>query len=414
MNRIITVLIISLFILLIDWYSFQAILVLMQNSSYNVKRAVTIAFWSVTVLVLIFILAIATGHFFDLPAWLRSYVFATVIGFYFSKILLVLFLFIDDVIRLFRFIVQKISPSASHSSEGISRSRFLVYAGLLTSGFLFASFIHGFFNMYNYQFRKIRLKIKNLPADFNAIKIVQISDIHSGTFNETKPLADVVNRINAEDADIIFFTGDLVNNISTEMLPYIDIFKKLKAKLGVYSTLGNHDYGDYYSWSTPEAKHENILLLYDIHKKLGWHLLRNENVMLGNPGSQLAIIGVENWSALARFPKYGDLKKAYEGVENAPVKILLSHDPTHWDAQVRPEYPDIALTLAGHTHGFQFGFEYKNFKWSPVEYIYKQWAGLYQQGEQYLYVNRGFGAIGYPGRVGILPEITVFELRNES
>lgn len=413
MNRLITILIISLFILLIDWYSFQAISVLIQNSSYNVKRIVTIAFWSVTVLVLFFILAISTGHFFDLPTWFRSYVFATVIGLYFSKILLVLFLFIDDVIRLFRFIAQKISPPATYSSEGISRSRFLVYAGLLTSGFLFASFIHGFFNMYNYQFRKVRLKIRNLPADFNGLKVVQISDIHSGTFNETKPLLEAVNRINAENADIIFFTGDLVNNISAEMLPYVDIFKQLKAKHGVYSTLGNHDYGDYYSWHTPEAKHENMLQLYDIHKKLGWHLLRNENVLLGNPGAQLAVIGVENWSALARFPKYGDLKKAYEGTENAAAKILLSHDPTHWDAQVRPEYPDIALTLAGHTHGFQFGFEYKNFKWSPVEYIYKQWAGLYRQGEQYLYVNRGFGAIGYPGRVGILPEITVFELRNE-
>jgi uncharacterized protein len=414
MNRIITILIISLVILLIDWYSFQAILVLMQNSSYNVKRIVTIAFWSLTVLVLFFIIAIATGNFYDLPTWFRSYVFATVIGFYLSKILLVLFLFIDDVIRLIRFVAQKISPTSFNSAKGISRSRFLVYAGLLTSGFLFASFIHGFFNMYNYQFRKIRLKIKNLPADFNGLKVVQISDIHSGTFNETKPLIDVVNRINAENADIIFFTGDLVNNISTEMLPYVDIFKQLKAKYGVYSTLGNHDYGDYYSWPTPEAKHENMLLLYNIHKRLGWHLLRNENVLLGKAGAQLAIIGVENWSALARFPKYGDLKKAYEGAENAKAKILLSHDPTHWDAQVRPEYSDIALTLSGHTHGFQFGFEYKNFKWSPVEYVYKQWAGLYQQGEQYLYVNRGFGAIGYPGRVGILPEITTFELYNEA
>ena len=230
-----------------------------------------------------------------------------------------------------------------------------------------------------------------------------------------------------ENADLILFTGDLVNNIADEMDDYMDVFDKFKAPMGVYSILGNHDYGDYHAWPDRDAEHfrkekaagkhlltpmqqANLDKLKNIQAELGWKLLLDEHVVLERNDDKIALIGVQNWSAKARFPKYGDLNKAYAGAENYPFKILMSHDPSHWDAQVRPTYGDIDLMLAGHTHGMQFGVEIPGFRWSPVQYIYKEWAGLYQEEKQRLYVNRGYGFIGYPGRVGILPEITVIEL----
>jgi hypothetical protein len=240
--------------------------------------------------------------------------------------------------------------------------------------------------------------------------VVQISDIHTGSFFNRKAVAGGVDLINAQKADVVFFTGDLVNNQSSEAKPYLDIFKRVKADLGVYSTMGNHDYGDYRSWSSDQAKQQDVKNLHEMHGYMGWDLLLNENRFLKVDNEEIAILGLENWGA-GRFSKYGDLPRTIKGTEETPFKILLSHDPSHWDAQVRPEYPDIDLQLAGHTHGMQFGIEIGDFRWSPSQYIYKQWADLYQEGDQFIYVNRGFGYIGYPGRVGILPEITVLELK---
>jgi uncharacterized protein len=210
--------------------------------------------------------------------------------------------------------------------------------------------------------------------------------------------------------DLILFTGDLVNNESSEMSGFTDVFSSLKAPLGVYSVLGNHDYGDYHEWPDAESKRINLENLKQLQAEMGWRLLMNENVVLEKNNERIALIGIENWSSKARFPKYGKLPQAYEGTKDIPFKILMSHDPSHWDAEVRPSFPDIDLMLSGHTHGMQFGVEIPWLKWSPVQYVYKQWAGLYQEGRQRLYVNRGFGFIGYPGRVGILPEITMIEL----
>jgi uncharacterized protein len=271
--------------------------------------------------------------------------------------------------------------------------------------------VHGMIsNAYNYQFRRIRLKLPNLPDAFKGLKIIQLSDIHSGSFTATEPIMRAIEKINNEQPDLIFFTGDLVNNVAKEMEPYIDIFSKLQAKEGVYSILGNHDYGDYMRWEHPDDKLKNFEYLKDIQKQMGWNLLLDENRLLQRGNDSLAIIGVQNWSSKMRFPKYGDLAKAVRGTETASVKLLLSHDPSHWDAQVCTEYPDIDATFSGHTHGAQFGVEIPGFKWSPSQYFYEQWAGLYQKANRYLYVNRGFGFIGYPGRVGILPEVTIFEL----
>jgi hypothetical protein len=214
-----------------------------------------------------------------------------------------------------------------------------------------------------------------------------------------------------EKPDVIFFTGDLVNNMAAEMHPYIDIFKEVQAPMGVYSTLGNHDYGDYVSWPIEGVdKLQNIENLKKIHGKLGWRLLMNEHIVLEKGAEELAVLGVENWSAKGNFPRYGRLEEAYRGTEQYPFKILLSHDPSHWEGEVLKSYKDIDLVLSGHTHGMQFGVEIPGFKWSPVQYMYRQWAGLYENDRQKLYVNRGFGFIGYPGRVGILPEITMIEL----
>ena len=275
---------------------------------------------------------------------------------------------------------------------------------------MFGTLLWGFRNKYNYQLKRVPLAFDNLPASFKGLKIIHISDIHSGSFMDKKAVSHGVDLILKEKADIILFTGDLVNDKATEMKDYMDVFNRLNAPMGVFSTLGNHDYGDYTSWPSEAAKQQNLEDLKKVHADLGWRLLMNEHVVLSRGADQIALLGIENWSNKARFPKHGRMDLAHAGTENFSFKILMSHDPSHWDAQVKPEYADVDLTLSGHTHGMQFGVEIPGFKWSPVQYMYKQWDGLYEDGKQKLYVNPGYGFIGYPGRVGILPEITVIEL----
>ena len=241
------------------------------------------------------------------------------------------------------------------------------------------------------------------------MKVVHISDIHSGSFTDKRAVTKGVEKILNEKPDLILFTGDLVNDRSHEMDDFIDIFRELKAPMGVYSILGNHDYGDYTQWDSPEEKQANLERLKKVHADLGWRLMLDENTQLERNGERISLLGVQNISG-KNFRSYGNLSKAYDGVDDSHFKILMSHDPSHWDAEVRKKYPGIDLMLSGHTHGFQFGVEIPGFKWSPVQYVYKQWAGHYVEGNQQLYINRGFGFIGYPGRVGILPEITVIEL----
>jgi predicted MPP superfamily phosphohydrolase len=297
------------------------------------------------------------------------------------------------------------------ASEGISRSAFLNWLGLAAGGTLFTTLVYGFSNKYKYDVKKLQLSYDNLPPSFKGLKIVHISDIHSGSFTDKKAVLHGIEKIMNQKPDIILFTGDLVNDRATEMEDYIDIFSLLKAPMGVYSTLGNHDYGDYVSWpQNGISKEQNLDNLKKVHAALGWRLLMNEHVVLEKNGEQIALLGIENWSNKARFPKHGRMDLAYAGTEKYPFKILMSHDPSHWDAQVKKDYTDIDLMLSGHTHGMQFGIEIPGFKWSPVQYMYKQWAGVYQDGKQKLNVNRGFGFIGYPGRVGVLPEISVIEL----
>jgi predicted MPP superfamily phosphohydrolase len=400
--------------LLLDVYVFQVIKALAAGSTEKARLTIYSIYWVVSISAIILMLLLPYINYENWPKSVRTYVFATIVGLFFAKLMAAIFFLLDDIRRGLMWIMGKIFPGfgVKFVDEGglINRSAFLSWLGLGIGGTLFGTLIYGFSNKYNYNIKRIRLKYNNLPASFKGLKVVQLSDIHSGSFTDKEAVKKGVTKVLKENADLILFTGDLVNDRATEMHDYIDVFSRLTAPLGVYSTLGNHDYGDYVAWDSPEAKRQNLENLKSIHKQLGWRLLMNEHVSIQKNGETIGLIGIENWSAKARFPKYGRMDVAHSGSENYPFKILMSHDPSHWDAEVRPKYPDVDLMLSGHTHGMQFGFETPFFKWSPVQWVYKQWAGLYEEGRQKLYVNRGYGFIGYPGRVGMLPEITVIEL----
>ncbi len=403
------------FMILLDIYVFQAVRIITLPASPRIRFWIHTGYWVVSVAALITLLILPYIQFDQQSRLARSTVFAVIAGIFFAKAIAALFFLIDDIRRLFQWASYKLgffSPGSpmKGNPEGISRSVFLSWTGMLFGGGLFGTLIYGFGNKYRYQITRVPVPSPSLPAAFKGLKIVQISDIHAGSFNDKKAVQKGVEKILKEEPDLILFTGDLVNNKADEMDEYRDLFAQLRAPLGVYSILGNHDYGDYVKWDTEEQKTANLHALKKVHADMGWRLLMNEHVVLERDGAQIALLGVENWGAKASFPKYGKLDQAYAGAEKYPFKILLSHDPSHWDAQVRKEYADIDLMLSGHTHGMQFGVEIPGFRWSPVQYIYNQWAGLYDDGKQKLYVNRGYGFLGYPGRVGILPEITVLEL----
>lgn len=402
------------FMILLDIYVFQAVRMVSQSANEKTRLIIHSIYWGFAVITIIWMALLPFINLENMPRTLRSTLFAIVIGLFFAKIIASTFFLIDDIRRGVQWVAGKIfyqnTEGENISEGGISRSAFLSWAGLLIGGGLFTSLIYGFNNRYRYQLKQVSLKYPNLPNAFKGLKVVQISDIHAGSLSDKAAVMKGVEQIMDMNPDLILFTGDLVNDRASEMDGMQEIFSILKAPLGVFSVLGNHDYGDYTQWESPEAKSQNLDKLKDIHANMGWRLLLNEHVVIEKDNEQIAILGVENWSNKARFPKYGDLSKAYSGSEHHPFKILLSHDPSHWDAEVRTEYNDIDLMLAGHTHGMQFGVEIPGFRWSPVQYVYNQWAGLYENKHQKLYVNRGLGFIGYPGRVGILPEITLIEL----
>lgn len=409
-------------IFLIDLYVFQAIRVATRDMSQSSTRLSNILYWSMTVLTFsIFIL----GIIFDWHLWpkeLRTYCFALVVLFLISKLFVVLFLLVDDLTRFVRWgfamLYEKFYDAPiNQNAEGkvvISRSQFLVKAGLFISAIPFVSLLYGMVKgAYEYRVKRVKIKLTNLPDSFVGYKIVQISDIHTGSFFDSEPLKKAVNIINSLNADILFFTGDLVNDRSDEALPHMEVLSKISARHGVYSILGNHDYGDYVQWPSQEAKVQNLNKLKAIHHELGWKLLLDEHTYIENGNDKIGLIGVQNWSTHLRFPKYGSMEKATKDIVYADVNILLSHDPSHWRGEILEKYPQVDLMLAGHTHGFQFGVEIPSLKikWSPVQFVYKEWADLYMEANnKMLYVNRGLGFLGYPGRVGILPEITVLEL----
>jgi predicted MPP superfamily phosphohydrolase len=399
---------------LAEFYSFIVVRSAVRTLPAGGRMAVMIFYIALSLFAWVSFFMFRHINWANLPHMLRNIYVAFTIGFMVGKLLILVVMLIDELRRLVTWIVTNIPTLASptpSAGANVGRSIFLQRMALIVGGIALGGFIWGITNRYRYKIRRVRLAFGNLPEAFKGMKIVQISDIHAGSFDRHEAVARGVQQVMAESPDIIFFTGDLVNNKADEVQPYVDIFSQLKAPLGVYSTLGNHDYGDYVQWPSAQAKTKNLEWLKETHGKMGWRLLMNEHVLLEKGNDRIAVLGIENWSAKANFPKYGDLSRAHAGLgKDIPFKILLSHDPSHWDAQVRKQFPDINLTLSGHTHGMQFGVEIPGLKWSPVQYVYQKWAGLYREGAQYLYVNRGFGFLGYPGRLGILPEITVIEL----
>ena len=323
------------------------------------------------------------------------------------KLLSVIFLLIGDFTRFVEFGFKYFTAKENYFPE---RRKFISTTALAAAGIFSALAIDGIiFGKYRHTVRKVKLRFKNLPESFKGYKIVQISDVHSGSFFNPQKLQKAIDLINEQDADVVLFTGDMVNNYADEFKPFIPLFKSIKAKDGKFSILGNHDYGDYGAWNSREEKAQNIPTLKNYQAEAGFKMLRNENIALEKNGEKIYLLGVENWG-IKPFPQYGDLDKALLGVPEDAIKVLMSHDPTHFDEVVKKHKTNVHLTLSGHTHGMQFGLDLKNIKWSPVKFKYKKWADLYESEGKYLYVNRGFGVIAYPGRVGINPEITVIEL----
>ena len=400
----------------LDFYVFQAVKTIVAYSHPRVRWAVYIGYWSVSAVSIGLMLSIAFTSFEGWHKLLRTYAFATVIGLFLAKLLASVFFLADDLRRIILWAYQAFVPvqdaGKGGQTDGITRSQFLSWVGLAMGGGLFSSLLYGFGNKYKYQLEKLLLPIAQLPAVFKGLRIVHVSDIHSGSFTDAAAVQKGIEKINAQQPDLILFTGDLVNYAADEMQPYMHLFSQLKATYGVYATLGNHDYG-FPQGETKEARVQmqlqNAEKVKAVHRALGWQTLSNTHVLLEKEGERIALLGVDNISAKVGFPSFGNLSQAYQGTADVPVKILMSHDPSHWDKEVR-QYPDIQLTLSGHTHGMQFGVSIPGFRWSPVQYVYRQWAGLYSENQQHIYVNRGFGFIGYPGRVGMLPEITLIEL----
>ncbi|WP_242916261.1 metallophosphoesterase [Pontibacter liquoris] len=407
-SKFLSIGVVCLLLFLIDLYVFQAIRVVSQNLAPFAQQLLYIGYWAV------FTLTAGTFALFSFtrrrPAGtMQTYLVSSLFIFFASKLVMVAFLMLDDVLRIGKLALNSAGMAPAFDT---ARSKLLSQLGLLLAAVPFTAFIWGMVKgAYEYRVKRLTLHFPNLPQAFDGYKMLQISDLHTGSFPSSEPLKEAVRLINSQQADLVFFTGDLVNNQAVEVQQHMSTLQQIRAKDGVFSVLGNHDYGDYVSWPSAEAKQRNLLTLIESHGKMGWDILINENRMIAKGGQHIAILGVENWGNRAGFPKYGRLDKAYAGVEEAPFKVLLSHDPSHWDGEVITRYPDIDLMLSGHTHGMQFGVNLFGWKWSPVQYMYKQWAGLYKKGRQHLYVNTGLGFLGYPGRVGFLPEITVFELK---
>lgn len=341
--------------------------------------------------------------------WFIGFSFSLMVG----KLLFGIVLILDYIIGFPWDVFQKLMGKTNQPSAG--RRTFVKTTGIVFAGLPFLSLIQGItFGKYDYQVRKITLKFPDLPKAFHGFKIAQISDIHSGSFDNINEVQRGIDLVNEQGADLIAFTGDLVNNRTEEVAPFLNVFNKLKAPHGVMSTKGNHDYGLYYNWPSQEAHQQDQADMEKAHRDLGFDLLNNTNRIIEKSGEQISIVGVENWGKTP-FPQIGDIDAALKGTEKTPFTVLLSHDPSHWEQVVLQHKKHIHLTLSGHTHGMQFGVEIPGFlKWSPVQYRYPRWAGLYTEKNQHLYVNRGFGFIGFPGRVGIRPEITVFELQTDA
>jgi predicted MPP superfamily phosphohydrolase len=398
----------------IEFYVFYALKGTFR-SGWGVKAA-RIGYWialgatlaSITTMLLAFANALPRSNF-----WLN---FIMGLGFVFLivKIILAAFFLVDDIVRLVQWLVSKSVATVSDQSEPVvmpGRRKFIGQLGLVIAAIPFAGAVYGILKgKYDFTVHRETLRFADLPEAFDGLRIVQISDIHTGSFDSLSGVQAGVDLIDAQKPDIILFTGDLVNNLATEADPYIAMFAALKAPLGKFSVLGNHDYGHYVRWDSKAEEATNHQAVRDQNAHMGFQMLHNQHIRLERGGQNIVLAGVENWG-LPPFPQYGDLDKAYAGVGDEEFTVLMSHDPSHWDEKVKAHRKHVHLQLSGHTHGAQFGVEIPGIRFSLAQVRYKQWGGLYSEGNQHLYVNRGFGFLGFPGRVGIWPEVTVIELR---
>ncbi len=393
--------------ILIDIYAFQAIKTISKNHFIHGVYVLS----SVAILVF-FMYAITSPDARTNPKMM--YVYGLFLALFVPKIIAVVVMFGEDVIRVFVGVFYKIG-GGSDASFMPSRRKFVSTVALGVAAIPFAALLYGMIKgKYNYKVLQYTLEFEDLPSSFDGYTLTQISDIHSGSFDNPEKVRYAVDLVNKQQSDLILFTGDLVNNVAQEMDPWKDTFATLKAKDGVYSVLGNHDYGDYVSWESAEKKQENLQALIALQKDMGWDVLLNESRTIKKNQQAIKLVGVENWGE-GGFKKAGDLEKACADVSAQDFTILMSHDPSHWQSRVKENPKNIQLTLSGHTHGMQFGIEIPGwFKWSPVKYRYQNWAGIYKEFGRYINVNRGFGYLGYPGRVGIWPEVTVITLKKKS
>ncbi|MDT0648512.1 metallophosphoesterase [Autumnicola edwardsiae] len=399
------------------WIIFVVIYVLLDVYTYQVFKTVSRYSW-IYYIYLFLSLAVLANLLYQFNsgegdgwAGARSYAVGFFLVFFVPKLIFLIFMFGEDVVRLFVGGGRKLANSGTDFNLP-SRRKFISQIALGLAAIPFVSMLYGMYKgRYDFRVLKYTLYFDDLPEAFDGYRISQISDIHSGSFDNHEKIKYGVDLLREQDSDVVFFTGDLVNNEAAEMQNWKELFSTVKARDGVYSILGNHDYGDYKNWESAAAKKANMDTLKDIHAEMGWDLMLNEHRFLEKNGERIALVGVENWGA-GGFKKNGDLDKASEGLTAKDFKILLSHDPSHWDEKVRTDDKHFQLTLSGHTHGMQFGIEIPGwFRWSPVQYRYEHWAGIYEEMGRVLNVNRGFGFLAYPGRVGIWPEISVIELK---
>ncbi len=402
------------------WFFFIIIYTLIDLYALQAIRTLTKNFWitgiylfvSLVVIVSLYFLlnSNSSTHFSQPPI---SYLFGIFLALMISKILVIIFMLGEDITRLISGFYFKIFTNEQNFYIP-SRRKFLSTLALGVAAIPFSALLYGMIKgKYNFKVLKYELEFADLPEAFDGFTMTQISDIHSGSFDNKNKISYAVDLINQQDSDAIFFTGDLVNNVADEMDDWKELFSNLSAKEGVFSVLGNHDYGDYVRWNSKEEKLKNLDKLKKIQSEMGWNLLLNENFYIKRKNQKIAIVGVENWGENG-FKQAGDLDAACKNINDSDFKVLLSHDPSHWKSRVKNDDRNFQLTLSGHTHGMQFGIEIPGWiKWSPVKYRYENWAGIYEEKGRFINVNRGFGFLGYPGRVGIWPEITVIKLKKK-
>ncbi len=393
--------------ILVDIYAFQAFRTFTRSTFFAlIYIALSLAFLAVFIYTLTHLdrsRGIKVGEMYLLGWFLVLFV---------PKLILIVILFGEDVLRFLVAIYNRLFTSQNSFSLP-SRRKFVSGLALGIAAIPFASLIYGMYRgKYRYRVLNYTLEFEDLPEAFDGYRLTQISDIHSGSFDDAEKIKYGIDLINEQESDVILFTGDLVNNFASEMEGWTDLFSELRATDGVFSVLGNHDYGDYADWESQEAKEQNLQRLKDLQRNMGWKLLLNEHVFLERNGARLALVGVENWGA--GFKQVGDIDRATAGLNSSDFKVVMSHDPTYWSERLKNDPKNYQLTLSGHTHGMQFGIEIPGFiRWSPVQYRYENWAGIYKEKERILNVNRGFGYLGYPGRVGIWPEVTVITLKTK-